>query len=337
MYLCLGDGGQRVRKTSIYKRLEMSWYDQLERAIKPATRKALDGAWKKWESWITMAKQELPGTDLYNPTLEVYCSFINFYLCLYTPETVYSLLKKVNTAARERTGYNLTRNLNNLIIKRTFVAGAARLGYTGSTPRLPLTLEILEKMRGYLDFTLNDDRALWAILCLGFFTLARIGELVPGASSQLKVTLGSLSMKGKKGVLFLVGSKTDRMRKGMNLVFFKNKSKCCPFIALSAYLAGRPSGHRGSPLFVDRNNKRITQAGVVKRMREILYRMGLEGKHYSGISLRRGGAQLLLKQRANDTIIMGMGRWRSSCFNRYIKCRDDEIEMWQLNMARSIV
>lgn len=338
LFVCLGgqDGRAVGDGKPVYAALEKLWLGHLERAIQPATRKALSRAWDKWESWVRMAKLQHPGEDKYAPTLAVYCSFINFYLCLHTPESVYSLMKRVNTAAKERTGRRLTENLSSLIIKRTFVAGAARMGYTGSTPRLPLTIEILSNIKTHIDFNSHNDRALWAILCVGFFTLARIGELVPGTTSSLKVMLGSVSLRGKKGTLFLVGTKTDRMRKGTNLIFFKNKSACCPFIAMSAYLTARPAGHRTSPLFVDSNNKRISQAWVLDRLRAILYRMGLEGKHYSGISLRRGGAQLLLKQHANDTVIMGMGRWKSACFNRYIRCSDDEVESWQSKMAQSI-
>ncbi len=343
MIVCLcclgGRSGRKISDGSkpVYKSLEELWFTQLESAVQPATRRALNTAWGKWATWVEMVKQHDPAVSLHAPTLTVYCSFINFYLCFHTPESVYSLMKRINTAARERTGYMLTKDLNNLIIKRTFVAAAARMGYTGGTPRLPLTLSILAGIRARLDLTTHNDRALWAVLCVGFFTLARIGEVVPGTSSKLKVTLGSVSMRGKKGVLFLVGTKTDRMRKGMSLVFFKNKSCCCHFIALSAYLAGRPQGHKNSPLFVDNNNKRITQAWVLERLRRVLYRMGLEGKHYSGISLRRGGAQLLLKQRANDTIIMGMGRWKSACFNRYINCSDDVVGKWQSKMPKPSV
>ena len=71
MDLCLGDGGGKVEKLSLFNKLEKLWSSQLGKAIKPATRRALDGAWKKWESWTRMAKQDLPGIDLYNPTLEV--------------------------------------------------------------------------------------------------------------------------------------------------------------------------------------------------------------------------------------------------------------------------
>ena len=61
------------------------------------------------------------------------------------------------------------------------------------------------------------------------------------------------------------------------------------------------------PLFVNSRGERLTQYWVLKRFRELLCKVGFEGEDFSGISLRRGGAQTLLKLDANDTIVMGMG------------------------------
>lgn len=210
----------------------------------------------------------------------------------------------------ERVGYHITRHLNKLWIKRTFAEACKRFGHVPPTLRLPLTTSILVRLRPCFNFTLHDHRALWAIICVGVFTLARIGELVPSSSSELKVSLANLSLRGDKGSLFLVGTKTDRERKGTTLFFFLNNSLCCPVTAMTAYLAGRQSRNRDSPLFVDAHNHSISQAWVISHLRKFLDDIGLEGKTFSGISLRRGGAQSLVRRGAND--IMGMGRWTSS-------------------------
>ena len=179
-----------------------------------------------------MATKDDPPVNPFQPHLGVYCSFIDFNLSIYKPETVKTYLKRINTAASERTGYPITRHLNKIWIKRTFVAAAKRIGYDSPNKRLPLTADILARLHPKLDLSRHNDRALWAILCVGVFSLARIGELVPALSSGLKVTLGAVSIKANRGALFLVGTKTDRMRKGVNLLFFKNNSKCCPVTAI---------------------------------------------------------------------------------------------------------
>ena len=151
------------------------------------------------------------------------------------------------------------------------------------------------------------------------FALTRIGELVPGTGSKLQVTRGSVDIRGDKGTLHLVGTKTDREMKGVRILFFRNKSACCPVSALVAYLAARPITNEEAPLFIDKKGKRFSQSWVVSRMRTILDKIGFAGQDFSGISLRRGGAQTLVRLRANDTVVMCMGRWTSSCFNRYLR------------------
>lgn len=327
---------QPTRQRTTYAFYAARWRDNVNKSIKPATRKALDAAWVKWDTWVRLAQEELD-VDIFKPSLEVYCSFIDVSLALYTPDTVKSYMKRINTAAREKSGFPVTRHLNKLWIKRTFDAAVQRLGHQGPKKRLPLTIDILASVHPFLNFENHNDRALWAILCVGVFTLARIGELVPGHSSQLKVTLGSVSIRGERGVLHLVGTKTDREKKGVDLLFFRNNTVCCPVTAMNAYLAARPEGGRDSPLFVDNNNERLTQSWVVSRLRELLDRAGFEGSHFSGISLRRGGAQTLIRLRANDKIVMGMGRWSSACFNRYLKVEERDVKLWQEEMARSIL
>ena len=77
----------------------------------------------------------------------------------------------------------------------------------------------MKKIKVLLDPSSHNDRALWALLCLGVFTLARIGELVPGNSSELKVTKGSIEIRGDHGIFKLVGTKTDYSRKGVRCTF----------------------------------------------------------------------------------------------------------------------
>ena len=130
-------------------------------------------------------------------------------------------------------------------------------------------------------------------------------------------------------------TKTDRKREGVTLHFFRNKTACCPVAAMNAYLTGLNTTESNPPLFTDVRGRKISQTWVVDRMRAILTKIGLVGKYYSGISLRRGGAQTLLRLRANDKITMGMGRWKSACFNRYLSITEEEIEQWQQQMAKS--
>ena len=122
--------------------------------------------------------------DTYAPSIDVYCSFADYHLYLNKPATVASILTRINTVSKERVGRRLVEGVDKFLLDRTFTAAAQRIGHT-STKRLPLTIDILAKMKPEFRFSEHDDRALWAILCLGVFTLARMGELTPGSASKL--------------------------------------------------------------------------------------------------------------------------------------------------------
>ncbi len=309
------------------------WKERYQTAILPATRRAIDRDWERWLDWCKLAADAKFPINPFRPPLVSYCTFIDYCLTLFRPDTVRKYVRNINTAAVERTGNKINSHIHPLVIKRTFRAAAKCLGYSPPQKRLPLTVDILLKLRSEFDFADHNDRTLWAILCVGVFALARIGELVPGNGSKLKVTLGAVQMVGNKGVLHLIGTKTDVERKGADLLFFRNDSKCCPFTAMRAYLAARPASTPTSPLFVDSMGNKISQTWVVQRLRGKLTQIGLEAKHFCGISLRKGGAQTLLRLRANDTIVMGMGRWTSSCFNRYLRLEERDIQQWQAKMV----
>jgi len=101
------------------------------------------------------------------------------------------------------------------------------------------------------------------------------------------------------------------------------------------YLTGLTAGATSQALFVDDKGERMTQTKVIDRVRALLNQIGLESKDFSGISLRRGGAQVLLRLGADEKVIMAMGRWKSACFRRYLTIEESDLAQWQKKMAES--
>lgn len=199
-YLCLGRRKSAEEKgTSTYKTFVNAWRRHVGNAILPSTRRAIDRDWYRWHNWCDFALNAGVIVNPYRPCVESYCAFLDFYLTLFKPDTVRKYIKNINTAAVERSGYHINTHIPKLIVQRTFRSAAKRLGHAVPGTRLPLTLDILIQIKPFFNFQLHDDRMLWAILCVGIFTLARIGELVPGHDSKLKVDLNGLSMGGDKG------------------------------------------------------------------------------------------------------------------------------------------
>jgi len=169
------------------------------RAITVPYARSLGSAWNKWHNWCFLASNADPtvNINMYRPPIHVYCAFLDFLLEFYKPDTVRSYLKRINTYAVQETGEPIHNHLNKLLIKRTYAAAAKRISEP-TCKRLPLTVEILGRLRPFIDFGSNNDRAIWAILCVGVFALARIGELVPSSSSKLKVTLDCVDIRSKR-------------------------------------------------------------------------------------------------------------------------------------------
>ena len=83
-------------------------------------------------------------------------------------------------------GHTISKHIPAIWIKRTFTAAIKEMGFQKGRARRPLTPTSLHKIKLKLDFSKHDDRALWAILGVGLFSLTRIGELVLDQSSPLK-------------------------------------------------------------------------------------------------------------------------------------------------------
>ena len=194
-------GVSRKELSDWFEQRRRKWQVRVGTAVSLPYKKSLSAAWTRWQNWCIIASLSTPNVDMFRPSIEIYCSFLDFYLSFYKHETVKSYLKRINTFAVQETGHPIHSHLNKLWIRRTYVAAAKQAATPTACKRLPLTVEILTKLRPFVNFENNDGRALWAILCVGVLSLARIGELVPGQSSKLKVTLGAVDIKGNRGAI----------------------------------------------------------------------------------------------------------------------------------------
>ena len=195
----------------------------------PGTRRGYDSAWSRWTAWCRMAQSEHPRPiDPRYPTLDLLGSYIYFYCIFYKISTVQGYVKRASTRSKDLGGQGLVRREWRREIERTYKAAAKDFPQMQTAKRRPVTVQILKRLRKVLDPKSHNDRAIWALLCLGVFTLARIGELVPGRASTLKVTREAIQIRGNHGTFKLVGTKTDSERKGDEMHFFRTKTECCP-------------------------------------------------------------------------------------------------------------
>jgi hypothetical protein len=193
--------------------------------------------------------------------------------------------------------------------------------------RLPVTVELLGRMKTQFDFSKKSDVVLWAILVVGVYGLLRLGEIT-GQSSNGKPRSHTVKRVPVKKChvtwisdthfkLFLPASKADLFNKGVTVEYFANGSDTCPVEAMSKILP-RNAPKDESPLFVHRGSQAWNRKSVVEGLRSKLKEAGENEGDYSGHSLRRGGAQTLYEAGVAQWIIQAKGRWKSWCFKLYL-------------------
>ena len=211
-------------------------------------------------------------------------------------------------------------------------------------PRLPITFNILCKIiytlrRGvfgpYLDVMME------AACTLAFFGFLRCGEFTKTTSyydHKPFLTFGDIKFNNTESLdVTLRVSKTDPFRQGVTITIYKSNHIICPVRAMNHYFEiHRIRGFKYSgALFVKSDGKVITRIEFVDRVRQILRRLGLDEKCYSGHSFRGGAATSAAIARIEDHIIKTLGRWSSDCYTRYISTPKSAIREAQQSMAQT--
>ena len=115
--------------------------------------------------------------------------------------------------------------------------------------RLPITPEILLKLRAIWEYdrSNSDHIMIWAACCVAFFGFFRSGEITApldaGYDPAVHMNLADVSINSLSNPsilkLRLKASKTDPLRKGVDIVLGRAKGPLCPIAALMSYLAIR--------------------------------------------------------------------------------------------------
>ncbi len=171
----------------------------------------------------------------------------------------------------------------------------------------------------------QDTIMLWAACCIAFFGFFRIGELTtPSDNSfdpRVHLSFGELAIVNPQNPsavrIHLKQSKTDQLRKGIDVFVGRTNDDLCPVAAMLAYVAVRGGGP--GPLFRFRNGKPLTRDRFVTRVRQALQSLGLAGRDYSGHSFRIGAATTAAARGIPNSTIQRLGRWRSNAFLGYIQ------------------
>ena len=204
--------------------------------------------------------------------------------------------------------------------------GIARQLGVPPAQKLPITLEILQKMYDLVDLSLSHNKAFWAACLVVFFGLLRKSSLLPKSAlvdfSQTLLRSDVIMMCQDSCIIQVRKSKTIQFGQRVLELPFSTCSNValCPVITLLDHLTCsklKPN----MPLFsyvLEGSVYHITHTSFVEKLRGYLLRLGYPAKDYSGHSLRRGGCSLCYSAGMSTIDIKLRGDWKSLAFERYI-------------------
>jgi hypothetical protein len=190
------------------------------------------------------------------------------------------------------------------------------------------------------------QRAIWGAMLLAFHALLRASEYT--CTGKWDPTVGLT----RDDITFVVPddgqdatpvamrvriktSKTDICHHGAEFTFYTTGGPLCVVTAVwLAYQDGGAVGENPSaPLFVGKNGRTpLSYKEITTNVKYCIARMGLNANEYSSHSFRSGGATALLAAGYDLSYIKIMGRWSSTCYERYLQLDISAIQ----NMARAM-
>ncbi len=199
--------------------------------------------------------------------------------------------------------------------------------------RLPITLEIMTKIRGILIQTPDDQDSilLWASCCLAFFGFLRCSEFTVPSQSDFDpsthltpndIAVDDISFPSVLHVT-IKQSKTDIFRQGVTLSLARTDKEVCPVSAMLPYLALRKNHH--GPLFIHKDKSFLTRALFTSLLRTTLKRAGMDESKYATHSFRSGAATTAAEVGISDVNIKRLGRWKSEAYQVYVKTPQEKL------------
>ena len=196
-------------------------------------------------------------------------------------------------------------------------------GKKGKAPRtrLPITPAILRKLRAvWLPSSSQpspNSIMLWAASTVTFFPFCRSGETTVGGTlydPNTHLSIGDLTTDNAQNPSVIsLNIKHSKIK----VVIGRTGDDICPIAALLSYLTIR--GNKPGALFLGADGSPLLKCKFVEEVRSALTKAGLPAGDYAGHSFRIGVATTAATVGIQDSAIQILGRWKSSCYQRYIR------------------
>lgn len=323
-----------------------------ENAVAPSTLKHYERGFKSYCQFV--ASLGMPVTsenDLPPVTVELLCKFIatchkrgllsqtiNTYLC----GIKFMCMRHNHSNCSVFTDPVFTQKCSYLLksVKRSQTKGVSR--------KLPITFDILQKMCTAFSSGLFDPYTNVLMTCactVAFFGFLRLGEfcIVKPFCESKHLTYSDIKLSASVVVVNLKKSKTDVHNVGTSVTLHSTLNQVCPVAAVKKYVDTRRVFHRTqcddkTAFYLDREGNPLSRSCFLNKLITTLRHIGISNVHeYSGHSFRRGACTTASTRKIDQYVIKKLGRWSSSCFERYIDMRDTTIRDAQRALANEKV
>jgi hypothetical protein len=188
---------------------------------------------------------------------------------------------------------------------------------------LPITPQLLLKIRSLLDLSAPYWATFWAACVIAFFACLRKSNLFKNTDNYHYIKRDQVVINSSGQVVIVINS--------TKTIQFKQRSVCiplpeipnhplCPVGALKSMFLLSSAQQGSDPVFTfttPLGTKPLLYGKFTKDLKGLLKQLGL-CTGYSSHSFRRGGASFMLQMGIPGEMIKLMGDWRSDCYQKYL-------------------
>ena len=212
---------------------------------------------------------------------------------------------------------------------KSLLTGIKRVKGSTIKQKLPITVDILNKIYGLLNCNISFDDSFWAVCLVAFFGLFRKSHLLPTSAAKFnpdsQFTKSSFQFCSCGALLSVKWSKTIQFKD--RVVFiplpYISGSPLCPVTAICRALSFTRSAPKCFHAFAYYDAslpgvRILTYRAFLSKLRDCLDKLGYVSSDFAGHSFRRGGASLAFQSGVPVEFIKMLGDWKSDSVLLYL-------------------
>lgn len=296
--------------------MELSLYR--EQTFAESTKKSYDTHRRSYIDFcLRLGYQPVPVTKL---NLARYAVFLARRL---KPQSISKYLNIVRLLHIEA---DLPNPLQDNWLLKSLLTGIKRAKGCKVNKKLPITPQLLLRIKRQLDFKNPLDVVFWAICLTAFFTFLRKSNLLPATTTSFdpQKQLARQDFKTHSWGLSvtITWSKTIQFNERSFQIPLPILAKhpLCPVMAILQAFRAAPSDPQGPAFMVPGNPPRpFLYSRFLSMLKSYISKLNLPSGEFSGHSFRRGGASWAFQSLLPSESIKAMGDWKSDAYLQYLE------------------